>query len=66
MRWREGSARFQGRLSLVILNKFGTDPEAATRDTRLKVVEFYIGEITYTGTDVYMEDLVQEEFLEAG
>ena len=35
------------------------------RDTRLKVVEFYIGERSHTMVQmVYMEDLVQEEFLE--
>ena len=35
------------------------------RDTRLKVVEFYIGERSHTLVQmVYMEDLVQEEFLE--
>ena len=35
------------------------------RDTRLKVVEFYIGERSHTLVQmVYMEDLVREEFLE--
>ena len=35
------------------------------RDTRLKVVEFYIGERSHTLVQmVYMKDLVQEEFLE--
>ena len=35
------------------------------RDTRLKVVEFYIGERSHTLVQmVYMEDLVQEEMLE--
>ena len=35
------------------------------RDTRLKIVEFYIGERSHTLVQmVYMEDLVQEEFLE--
>ena len=35
------------------------------RDTRLKVVEFYVGERSHTLVQmVYMEDLVREEFLE--
>ena len=35
------------------------------RDTRLKVVEYYIGERSHTLVQkVYMEDLVREEFLE--